>query len=350
MNETTEQHLRRGFDRLKGAVASIPSPPCELLHPAHNAEIATVGDVWVVGEPSARDLENDEPFWVVLVEQAPADHRGRPVWRAAPVFNEIELATNEDAVLPRRIMGARVGIAFGCEAPISTASFRRFVGHLTDEWRGKILCFRQRLDDSSIPMPEGLQTGIPVVHPQDPAFNFHENLAARLEPLMRPILTDALSSVTVEEPATTPWLQAEWQRVVTAAKQTGKQAEEIIGGMTEWVRRFTACLGLAPPSLAGFRADDGRRVGDVQVAEFRVEDSGALFHIVREIPSKAELMLQVLEDSTSSLEGAEIINVDGDLLATVRNGLSSNAFEVTDGWLLIRLASGSLAPLTRVEG
>lgn len=347
MTIPSHNDLAAGFQRLLTAAKDSPPRPRLLLPSMGTSGNARLGDVWiasagvVAGQSSAETL-------VLLVYDTGMESPLGQVWRVAPVFSEIELASCEDAILPARVLGWEAGIALGCESPVAQDSLKRCVGRLPEEWSRRIDAFRRRLEDESVLFPAGLLTGRPFTDERDPGFLFHESLVQHMAKLAEPVIREALSSTSATIPAISEWLRDEWQNWVVAAREVGRTVQDSTQGLLEWAQERLAAFNFPTLAPVGFRADDERRAGDVQIAEFRVKDSGALFHIVREIPSKPELILQVLEDPTGSLEGAEIINVEGAMLTRVQNGLSSNPFEVTDGRLLIRLASGCLATLTRV--
>jgi hypothetical protein len=343
--------LEAGFQRLLTAAKGSPPHP-RMLRPAMGTSgNARPGDVWVAsaGGEAGRSPAESEGTLVLIVFDTGMDSRLGRVWRAAPVFSEVELASCEDAILPSRVLGWEAGVAYGCESPVAQNSLKRCVGRLPDEWIRRVEAFRHSLEDESVPFPAGVLTGRPFTDERDPGFLFHESLVQRMTELMEPVVREALAPAAVPLAQVSEWMREEWRNWMAAARQVGSTTRDSAQGLLNWAEGRLASFDFPTLAPAGFRADDERRAGDVQVAEFRVEDSGALFHIVREIPSKAELILQVLEDPSGSLEGAEIVNVDGGILARVRSGLSSNPFDVMDGWLLIRLASGCLATLTRVE-
>jgi hypothetical protein len=343
--------LEPGFQRLLTAAKDNPPHPRLLLPVMGTTGNARPGDVWVACADGAAEQSpaKSEATWVLVMGDTGMDSRLGRVLRAAPLFAEIELASCEDAILPSRVLGWEAGIAFGCESPVGQDSLKRCVGRLPEEWIRRVEAFRLSLEDESVPFPAGVLTGRPFTDERDPGFLFHESLVQRMTELMEPVVREALAPAAAPLADVSEWMCEEWRNWVAAARQVGRTAEDSTQGLLDWAEGRLASFDFSTLAPAGFRADDERRAGDVQVAEFRVEDSGALFHVVREIPSKAELILQVLEDPSGSLEDAEIVNVDGGILATVRNGLSSNPFEVADGWLLIRLASGCLATLIRVE-
>ncbi len=343
--------LEAGFQRLLTAAKDSPPHPHLLLPAMGTSGNARPGDVWVAsaGGEAGRSPAESEGTLVLIVFDTGMDSRLGRVWRAAPVFSEVELASCQDAILPSRVLGWEAGIAYGCESPVAQNSLKRCVGRLPDEWIRRVEAFSHSLEDESVPFPAGVLTGRPFTDERDPGFLFHESLVQRMTELMEPVVREALAPAAVPLAQVSEWMREEWRNWMAAARQVGHTAQDSTQGLLDWAEGRLAAFDFPILAPAGFRADDERRAGDVQVAEFRVEDSGALFHVVREIPSKEELILQVLEDPSGSLEDAEIVNVEGGILATVRNGLSSNPFEVADGWLLIRLASGCLATLTRVE-
>ncbi len=343
--------LEAGFQRLLTAAKDSPPHPRLLILSTGVSDSARPGEVWVAsadGEAGQSPAKSEGTLVLVVFDTGMESRLGR-VWRVAPVFAEIELASCEDAILPSRVLGWEAGIALGCESPVAQESLKRCVGHLPEEWRLRIDAFRHRLDDESVPFPAGILTGRPFTDERDPGFLFHESLVQRMTELMEPVVRESLAPAALPLARVSEWMREEWRNWMAAARQIGHTAQHSTQGLLDWAEGRLASFDFPTLAPAGFRADDGRRSGDVLIAEFRVEDSGALFHVVREIPTKAELMLQVLEDPSGSLEGAEIVNVDGGILARVQNGLSSNPFDVTDGYLLIRLASGCLATLIQVE-
>jgi hypothetical protein len=346
----SHNEMEAGFQRLLTAARDCPPHPRLLVPSVGVSKSARPGEVWVAssGGVAGQSPAEAEGTLILIVFDTGMDSRLGRVWRAAPVFSEVELASCEDAILPSRVLGWEAGIALGCESPVAQDSLKRCVGHLPEEWSRRIDEFRQSLEDESVPFPAGILTGRPFTDERDPGFIFHESLVQRMTELMEPIVREALTPAAAPLAQVSEWMREQWRNWMAAARQGGRTAQDSTQGLLDWAEGHLASFDFPTLAPAGFRADDERRAGDVQVAEFRVEDSRALFHIVREIPSKAELILQVLEDPTGSLEGAEIINVEGAMLARVQNGLSSNPFEVTDGGLLIRLASGCLATLTRV--
>ncbi|GAA5146297.1 hypothetical protein GCM10023213_39100 [Prosthecobacter algae] len=350
---TTPSHkdLAAGFQRLLTAAKDSPPRPRLLVPVMSTSAPARPGDVWIAsgGELAGQYPTETEGILLLVVADTGMDSRLGRVLRVAPVFSEIELASFEDAILPSHVLGWEAGIALGCESPLAQDSLKRCVGHLPEEWTRRIDAFRHRLEDESIPFPDGILTGRPFTDDRDPGFLFHESLVQRMTELMEPVLCEVLSPAAIPRTQVSQWLREEWQSWMAAARQAGRTVQDSTQGLLDWAEGHLAHFEFSVPAPAGFKADDEQRAGGVQVTEFRVVDSGAWFHIVREIPARAELMLQVLEDPSGSLEGAEILDVDGGVLATVRGGLSSHPFEVRDGSLLIRLASGSLALLTRVD-
>lgn len=356
MTTHSEEELERGFARLLAAADHRVPVPCELLRPERRAGEAGAGDVWVVAPPeddratAGIDEEVEcEPFRVVLVEEADLRCQGLPVWRAVPVFEEIEHATDEDAVLPRRAMGGRVGLAFGCEAPVPVSAFRRFVGRLSPEWTAAVLEFRRSLEhDAAVKVPRGLQTGIPATHPLDPAIRLHDTLIARMEPVMRPVLAEVFGEAPADARVPLPltdWLREQWKRACATADRITTAGADTIA---DWARPLMVPLPrVAAP--AGFRADDQMALGGGVGVELAVPSIDALVLLAQEDAALPDWQFQVLEDPDGALEGAQVLDPDGRVLATIHDGGGDRAFTVEQGWLLLCLGNGELAQLTRVE-
>jgi len=364
MKSHSEKELKEGFARLLAAAEGTPNAPCELRHPERLPENAEVGDVWAVGAGSppcssaeaegADALEEEDRLWMVLVEPAQVRYANAAVWRAVPAFAEIEHATDDDAVLPRRAMGGRVGLAFGCEAPVPATSFRRLVGQLSSSWIEAVLDFRAALERGEEPvLAKGMQTGIPATHPLDPAIRFHEDLVASLEPVMRPVLEEALAGARAMEDVIAPalagaplpagdWLREQWRRVRAAAENA---VEETAEDFAAWARPLLAALAPPPPAPAGFRADDGATAGEPVAVELRVPSVGALILVAREASARSDWRAQVLEDRDNALEGAEILDTEGRVLTTITGGAADQPFAAEGGAILLRLPDGELAEL-----
>jgi hypothetical protein len=343
-----DQELRRNGDiETDKTAASGPGEPpqrSETVKPSPYDPDISAGDIRLLSPLIVPGTEL--PIIVAVLQAWGAQFLIAPFSRFAEPATPDELLLREE---PSADPDLRVLALWNARTmPVNKLRMSWRYGRLTDEELVDALAvFRDKLCDEPLSETLAARVGPPIVASWDPRHAYVAEGIALLAPLTEASAAEA--AVVAESPILIPavgdWLRQQWHEWKESAKAIGQE----MGDFALWVQRHVASLDFPTLAPAGFRADDERRAGDVPLAEFRVEDSGALFHIVREIPSKAELILQVLEDSDDSLEGAEIINVDGGTMATVRNGLSSNAFEITDGWLLIRLVSGSLATLTRVE-
>lgn len=328
---------------------AVPLNPVVAVEPSPFDPNVKVGDIRLLSSTLAPAAEL--PIIIAVLQEWGAQ------FLVAPFSRFAEPATPDELLLrgePNADPDVRVLALWNAHTvPVNNLRMSWRYGRLTeDELEDALVIFRDKLCDEPLPENLAARVGPPIVASWDPRHAYVAEGIALLAPLTEASAAEAAAaeSPSMFLPAVGDWLRQQWHEWKEAARIIGQEAGEFGQDLAQWARRHVASLDFPTLAPTGFRADDEQRAGDVQVAEFRIEDSGALFHVVREIPSKAELMLQVLEDPSGSLEGAEIVNVDGGLLATVRNGLSSNPFEVADGWLLIRFAGGGLAALTRVRG
>jgi hypothetical protein len=270
-DDPTEDPLPASFSEklaaLKRAAAFCPVP-ARRVTPVANIE-PQPGQIWQTqqfgGDPETIQ-ESYDPFWVVLLERF--DDYGELMFQAAPLFTETEMASDEDVIWPRHLLGFDCAAAIGTTITILRGSLRNCEGVLPDEWQERLLAFYratqgpptsiadqelsvdQRLASKAV---SGVPVGLAYLDRADPAYEFHHELVERLDYLQQPVLE--WSSQPAEETAlqkliaavraeVTGWLNIPW-----ILQWQQKQAELYGAARADEEEKFWATAQFAAPSL-----------------------------------------------------------------------------------------------------
>lgn len=163
------------LDALIEQTKHIPPRPKPLLESVAPGTKPQAGQVWM---PKGSE-ENLPTLLVVKVDEETS------LIQALPSFSEIEYSGVEDAIFPSRVFGYEAAVATGCIFTTTEDDLLECEGQLPEEWFEKLEGFAERLNEGTTSIKlDGIMTGRPFTHTEDPGFLFHEKLVDRTQPLM----------------------------------------------------------------------------------------------------------------------------------------------------------------------
>jgi hypothetical protein len=199
-----EARIEEILAALKGSASMCP-PRVRRVTPIPCTD-PKVGQVWQtqkLGGDAGTEEESYDPCWVLLLDRF--DDYGELMYEAAPIFTETDMASEEDVVLPRYLLGFSCAVAIGTTLTVLRGSLKSCEGSLPEEWRERLLTFyrRTRAAQNGVPdsadesdrgplaapvIVQGLQVGLPYLDEADPAYEFHQDLVERLDYLQKAVL------------------------------------------------------------------------------------------------------------------------------------------------------------------
>ena len=324
---------------------------------AHTPAQAAPGEVWLTKAPGTADGEPEEPLTVLLLERFEGDAGEPTLFTGAPIFSDPRMAGPADAVLPREILGFEAGIAFASAASLISETLVACEGALPEVWTSRLAAFYGYVRGVAKNPPPGVTTGAPYIDENDPAFVFHEDLAEQMQALANRALEWATGATAIEVPG---WFEELVKTVRDVTETVSERWKECafpvplpmpglgmgaLGGASSSILGFIGWgAAMAVRGLVSGAAPSAGR----PLCQLAVGDTGATVLLGQcQIPAGA-FGLEVLADPNSRLQGANVLNAEGQVVATIAGGKCATPFSLEGNLLLLRLSDGTLAPLKEV--
>ena len=151
---------------------------------------AKAGEVWFVTEyPGEPDYSPLNPYISVVIILSAED--GEPIVRVAPIVRDLKYSGVSTAIFPDHVFGGEAGVCLGCEASMLREDLVEPIGVLPEKWMDSLAMFARWMNDEG-DFPEGLQTGRPFTHREDPGYIYEGNLCSNMQHLIAPALARVL--------------------------------------------------------------------------------------------------------------------------------------------------------------
>jgi hypothetical protein len=311
----------------------------------HTPAQAVPGEVWLTQSNEGENGEAEEPLTVLLLDRFEGQTGEPTLFTSVPIFSEPGMASPTDAILPREILGFEAGIAFASAGSILSKSLAKCEGALPEEWITRLSAFYDYIRGRKETPPLGTVVGAPYIDENDPAFVFHENLTDQ----MHVIATPVLEWVAAAEPSAVPgW----FSRAFDTLKERGVAASKSVSEMWEECR-----FPIPLPNL-GFQMSSIGGVGLVGMAasgfmssvprpfwRLAVGDTGAVLLLEKCRTPADAFAVEVLTDPNNQIEGSDVLDTAGNIVATIAGGKSGAPFCLEANWMLLRLRDGTVVPL-----
>ena len=325
---------------------------------AHSPAQASPGEVWLTQTPATANGEPDEPLTVLLIERFEGADGEPTIVTGAPIFGSPRMAGPTDAILPRVILGFEGGIAFGCSGSILTQNLAACEGALPEDWTSRLVAFYAYVRGVTAKPPAGVTTGASYIDKNDPAFSFHEDLAEQMQALAIP----ALESATAEETDKAPrWFEELVSTIRDVTRTVSDLWEQVafpiplpapglgLGAVRGLGSSILGVVGVG--AVIGARwLFSGRAPSDRwPLCQLAVGETGATVLLQQCATPEGTFVLDVLRDPENRLQGSEVLDAAGHVVATISGGKSDRPFAPVEGnVLLLRLSDGTFAPLKEV--
>jgi len=312
---------------------------------AHAPAHAAPGEIWLTQSTEGETGEAEEPLTVLLLDRFEGGSGEPTLFTSAPIFCEPGMAGPTDAILPREILGFEAGIAFASAGSILSKSLAKCEGALPEEWITRLSVFFDYVRGRRETLPPGTVVGAPYIDENDPAFVFRENLTDQMHVLATPVL----EWVAAAEPSAVPgW----FSRAFVTLKERGVAASKSVGEMWEECRFPIPLpnLRLEMPSLGGAALIGMAAYGFTpglsrHFWRLAVGDTGAVLLLEKCRTPVDAFAVEVLTDPNNRIEGSEVLDTLGNVVATIAGGKSGASFGLEENSMLLLLRDGTLVPL-----
>lgn len=329
-------------------LSAAPRPPSQ---PAR-------GEVWLTKASETVESDPPEPMTVLLLERFDGDANEPTLFTAAPIFSNTRMAGPADAVLPREILGFEAGVAFASAGSLLPETLVSCEGTLPEDCTADLVGFFDYVRGVEEDPPIGVLTGAPYIDENDPAFVFHEELAEQMQALATPVLERLTEVESSEVPGwfstafealkgkTTESANEWWEAcafLIYPPKSTGLAGLDAGATVVPGLRAF-----LVGAEAVGMAAHGLRRGVKRPFCKLSVGNTEAIVLLQACRTPTGAFGLEVLADPEHRIEGADVLNASGQVVATVADRKSGEPFRLDDNRLLLRLREGEFVPLRRI--
>ena len=322
---------------------------------AHTPAQAAPGEIWLTQTNEGANGEPEEPLTVLLIERFEGEAGEPTIFTSAPIFSNPRMAGPSDAVLPREILGFEAGIALASCSSNFAESLVTCEGALPADWTSRLAAFYQYVRGIAEGLPPGVTTGAPYIDENDPAFVFHEELTEQMHALSGQVLEWVTTAESSEVPG---WFSTAFESLKERAGALAESANEWWEACAFPITLPRAGFGMsslgAGHSIPGWVGLIGMAAQGLMSGAARhfwrltVGDTGAIVLLEECRTPTGAFALEVLADPNNRIEGSDVLDAAGHVVATIAGGKSGAPFRLEDNRLLLRLSDGRIVPLSEI--
>jgi hypothetical protein len=306
MQGAADDHAR--FFALKKRLRAVAPRRTRIIPVREPVEIQP-GQVWetraepVLPTGIANQCRTEKPFQVLVVSVIPEQIGGRQLIDVAPLSFESEMAGPDDCVLPREILGYDAVALFSATVTMLGDNLLECRGQLPGDIAAPLLDFDDwlRNPDSDTAPPGNIRRGKPYFYEGDLRWNWHRDLAAKLDYLQTPCLA---------------WLvecgELEWE----APAETG---------LSDKIVPFPVKIETDRPTAMAAAAGAAERPLEFHV--LCVENSDIRLHLAELENQPGAFAVVVENDTRGLLEEAKILDASGNQVGVIRKGRAGSSEE-----------------------